>query len=170
MEQNLFVIQTVFSGLAAIAIVLQAAILYGMYRAVQSMQKAVADAIPKVESLVEKANAVIPKVDALVETSKATVDESRLLVASAREQMAKVDEVVTDATNRARIQMDRVEMVLDDTMDKAQQTVNLVSRGVVRPLREVQGIVAGIQAALGFLMRSARPSVDRATSDEEMFI
>jgi hypothetical protein len=84
--------------------------------------------------------------------------------------MAKIDDVVTDATHRARIQMDRAEMVLDDTMDKAQQTVNIVSNGVLRPLREVQGIVAGLQAAFGYLLRSARPSVDRATSDEEMFI
>ena len=170
MDQNLFVIQTVFAGIAAVAIVLQAAILFAVYRAVASMQKAVGDAIPKVESLVEKANAVIPKVDALVESTKATVDESRKLVASAREQMAKVDDVVTDATRRARIQMDRVEMVLDDTMDKAQQTVNVVSRGVLRPLLEIQGLAAGIQAAFGYLVRSARPSVDQVASDEEMFI
>ncbi|MGA2181850.1 MAG: hypothetical protein ABSH47_02365 [Bryobacteraceae bacterium] len=170
MDQNLFVIQTVFAGIAAVAIVLQAAILFAVYRAVASMQKAVGDAIPKVESLVERANAVIPKVDALVESTKATVDESRKLVASAREQMAKVDDVVTDATRRARIQMDRVEMVLDDTMDKAQQTVNVVSRGVLRPLLEIQGLAAGIQAAFGYLLRSARPSVDQVASDEEMFI
>jgi len=170
MDQNLFVIQTVFAGIAAVAIVLQMAILFAMYKAISGMQKAVGEAIPKVESLVAKANAVIPKVDALVDSTKATVDESRQIVASAREQFAKLDDVVTDATKRARIQMDRAEMVLDDTMDKAQQTVNLVTNGVLRPLREVQGIAAGIQAAFGYLLRSARPSVDRATSDEEMFI
>jgi ABC-type transporter Mla subunit MlaD len=153
-----------------VAIILQAAILFAVYRAVLSMQKAVAGAIPKVESLVERANAVVPKVEALVESTRATVDESRKLVASANAQLAKVDEVVTEATNRARIQMDRIEMVLDDTMDKAQQTVNVVSRGVLRPLREIQGLAAGIQAAFGVLLRSARPSVDQATSDEEMFI
>jgi len=170
MDQNLFVIQTVFAGIATVAIALQAAILYAVYRAVASMQKAVGDAVPKVEALVEKANAAIPKVEALVESTQATVDESRKLVASAREQLAKVDVVINEATSRARVQMDRVEMVLDDTMDKAQQTVNLVSRGVLRPLREIQGLAAGIHAAFGYLLRSARPSVDRATSDEEMFI
>jgi ABC-type transporter Mla subunit MlaD len=169
-NQNLFVIQTVFAGIAAVAIILQAAILFAVYRAVLSMQKAVADAIPKVESLVERADAVLPKVDALVESTKATVDESRKLVESANAQLAKVDEVVTDVISRARIQMNRVEMVLDDTLDTAQQTVNVVSRGVLRPLREIQGLAAGIQAAFGYLARSGRPSVDRATSDEEMFI
>ncbi|HTP85621.1 MAG TPA: hypothetical protein VMJ34_01685 [Bryobacteraceae bacterium] len=170
MDQNILVVQTVFTGIAAIAILLQAGILFGMFRAVRAIQKAVGDTVPKVESLVENVNGVIPKVNALVESSKATVEESRQLIASAQAQVTKLDEVVTDAANRARVQMDRVEMVLDNTMDKAQQTVNVVSNGVLRPLREVQGIVAGIQAAFGYLLRSARPSVDKATSDEEMFI
>lgn len=170
MDQNLFVIQTVFTGIAAIAILLQAGILYGVFRAVREMQKAIANTIPKVEAVVENVNGVIPKVNALVDSSKATVDDSRKLVASAQQQLNKLDEVVTDATNRARIQMDRVELVLDDTIDKAQQTVNVVSNGVLKPVREIQGIAAGIQAAISYLLRSARPSVDRATSDEEMFI
>jgi len=170
MDQNLFIVQTVFTGVAALAIVLQVAILFGVYRAVREMQKAVGKTLPKVEAVVESVNVAIPRVNALVDSSKATVDESRKLVASAQAQLDKLDVVVTDAANRARVQMDRVEMVLDNTMDKAQQTVNVVSNGVLRPVREIQGIVAGIQAAFGYLLRSARPSVDQATADEEMFI
>jgi ABC-type transporter Mla subunit MlaD len=169
-QQNLFIIQTVFAGIAAVAIVLQMAILFGVYRAVKSMNTAIQGVVPKVESMVEKTNAVIPKVEALVESSKATVEESRQILASAKAQLAKVDELVTDATNRARIQMDRAEMMVDDAMDKAQKTVNGISRGVMRPMREIQGVAAGIQAALAFLLRGTRPSVDQATSDEEMFI
>jgi hypothetical protein len=40
----------------------------------------------------------------------------------------------------------------------------------MRPLREVNGIAAGVRAALNALARGNRPTVDRATSDEEMFI
>jgi hypothetical protein len=40
----------------------------------------------------------------------------------------------------------------------------------MRPLRELTGIAAGIRTALAYLTRGNRPSVDRATSDEEMFI
>jgi len=170
MDQNLFIIQTVFAGIASIAIILQAGILFAVYRAVVAMQKTVGNVVPRVEEFVEKASAVVPQVEALVTSTKATVDETRKLVELSRAQVTKVDGVVTDAANRARVQMDRVEMVLDDTMDKAQQTVNVVTNGVLRPIREVQGMAAGIQAAFGFLMRGARPSVDRATSDEEMFI
>jgi len=83
--------------------------------------------------------------------------------------MARVDEVMEDATARARIQLDRAEMVIDDTMNRAQQTVALVHSGIMKPLREIQGVSAGVKAALNFLTRG-RNSPVHATADEEMFI
>ena len=66
--------------------------------------------------------------------------------------------------------MERAEMVLDDTMTRVQQTVSIVQSGVVRPVREVYGFWAGLRTALQYLGRGGRPTVDHATSDEEMFI
>ena len=66
--------------------------------------------------------------------------------------------------------MERAEMVLDDAMTRTQQTVAMVHRGVIRPVREVHGIFAGFRTALSHLGRGGRPTVDHATSDEEMFI
>jgi len=170
MDQNLFVVQTIFTALAAVAIILQAGILFALYRAVSATQKAVLDVLPKVEAMTEKTTALIPKTEQVLETTLARLEESREILASAKAQLGKVEGLVDEATARARVQMDRVEMVLDDTMDKAQQTVNVVSRGVMRPVREIQAVAAGLSAAFTFLLRSARPSVDQATSDEEMFI
>jgi hypothetical protein len=61
-------------------------------------------------------------------------------------------------------------MVMDDTVTRVQETVNLVHTGVMRPLRQVNGVAAGIRTAVAQLMRGGRPSVAQATSDEEMFI
>jgi len=170
MDQNLFVIQTVFTGVAAVAIILQAAILFALYRAVSASQKAVLKVLPKVESVADQTAALVPRAEKVLDSTQARLDESREIIASAKAQLAKIEDLVDDATTRARTQMDRVEMVIDDTVDKAQHTVNVVSRGVMRPIREIQGVAAGLQAAFSYLLRSARPSVDRATSDEEMFI
>jgi hypothetical protein len=41
---------------------------------------------------------------------------------------------------------------------------------VLRPVREANGIAAGIAAAVSTLMRGRKSSVDSATQDEEMFI
>jgi hypothetical protein len=66
--------------------------------------------------------------------------------------------------------LERVELVLDDTLSRAHETVATVHDGIMRPLRELNGIAAGVKSALAYLARGNRPSVDQATSDEEMFI
>lgn len=175
MEQmTLLYIIAAFVLISAIALSAQAVSMIGMYRATQIIQQKIHPLIPKVEAL-------LPKVEALLESSKLTVDHGRKqmmdittkaneILESAKGQLSKVDGVVTDATSRAKVQMDRVEMVLDDTLSRAHQTISAVHGGIVRPLREINGISVGIRAALNHLSQGERPSVAQATSDEEMFI
>ena len=61
-------------------------------------------------------------------------------------------------------------MVMDDTMTRVQETVSVVQRGVLRPVREVHGVIAGVRMAFAHFNRRNRSTVDHATSDEEMFI
>jgi hypothetical protein len=55
-------------------------------------------------------------------------------------------------------------------MSRAQETVTTVHKGIMIPLREIQGISAGVRTAIFYLMRGGRPSPAQATADEEMFI
>ena len=164
---TLLYIIAAFVLISAIALCIQAGMLFGMYMASKKLQ--------------EKLNPLIPKVDALLETAKSTVEHGRKqliditgkandILDSTKSQLVKVDDVVTDATSRAKVQMERVEMVLDDTMSRAHETVATVHSGIMRPLREINGIAAGIRTAVNHLARGGRPSVAQVTSDEEMFI
>jgi ElaB/YqjD/DUF883 family membrane-anchored ribosome-binding protein len=166
-QTTLLYVMTAFVIIAAVALSIQA----GMLVAVNK----------KTKELQDKITPLVPQVESLVETTKSTVELSRKQIAeissrandildSTRNQLAMVEEVVSDATARAKVQMDRVELVLDDTLSRAHETVALVHSGIMRPLREINGITAGIRAALSFLSRSDRPNVAQATSDEEMFI
>jgi ElaB/YqjD/DUF883 family membrane-anchored ribosome-binding protein len=166
-QTTLLYVMTAFVIIAAIALSIQA----GMLVAVNK----------KTKELQDKITPLVPQVESLVETTKATVEMSRKQIAeitsratdvldSTRNQLAMVEEVVSDATARAKVQMDRVELVLDDTLSRAHETVALLHTGIMRPLREINGVTAGIRAALEFLSRGNRPSVAQATSDEEMFI
>jgi len=166
-QTTLLYIMTAFVIIAALALCIQAGMLVALNQ--------------KTKELHDKIAPLVPKVDSLVETTKATVEQSRAQIAeissrtneilvSAKNQLAMVEEVVTDATARAKVQMERVELVLDDTINRAHETVATVHNGIMRPLQELNGIAAGIRAALAFLARNNRPSVAQATSDEEMFI
>ncbi len=166
-QMTLLYIIAAFVLVSAIALCLQAGFLFGVYRATKAMEA--------------KVTPLIPKVEGLVSSAKVTVDSSRQQIAditskandildSTKRQLLKVDDVVTDAVSRAKVQMERVEMVLDDTMSRAHETVATVHNGIMRPLREINGIAAGIKTALSHFAGGDRPSVAQVTSDEEMFI
>ncbi len=57
------------------------------------------------------------------------------------------------------------------TVEQVGQVGDAMKRAVLRPVREVNGLAAGISAAVSTLVHHSRkPSVDQATQDEEMFI
>ena len=60
--------------------------------------------------------------------------------------------------------------MVEDALARAQETVELVHKGILAPIRGINGVAAGVRAALQFLMRGTRPSPDQVTVDEEMFI
>ncbi len=74
--------------------------------------------------------------------------------------------MLNDASVRAKVQLEKAEMVIDDTMSRAHETVALVQNGITRPLREIHGVAAGVRAAMSHLARSGRASVAQATHDE----
>lgn len=163
-QQTLLII---FIGIAAIAMLIQAATLLGLFLVARSFQNKLMPLLPEIEGIIGISRRTAERVEKHVEkigtTSSAILDVTK-------QQLGKVDELLTDATTRAKVQMERAEMVLDDTMTRVQETVTVVQSGVVRPVREIYGIFAGIRTALSYLGRGSRPTVDHATSDEEMFI
>jgi ElaB/YqjD/DUF883 family membrane-anchored ribosome-binding protein len=175
MDQNILLyVMTAFVIIAAIALCIQAAMLVAVSKTTKTLQGKIEPLVPKVEALVPKLESLMASTKATVELSKQQIAEitsqASEILASTKSQLAMVEEVVTDATARAKAQMERVELVLDDTVSRAHETVALVHTGIMRPLREINAIAAGIRTALAYLGRGTRPSVAQATSDEEMFI
>lgn len=166
-DHTLLLVLTVLVAILAIAFVAQCAATIGIMLVARDIRT--------------KLLGVWPEIEALIGTARRSVDRAEKHIASigasgvailevTKQQLAKVDELLTDASARAKVQMDRAEMVMDDTMTKVQETVTVVQRGVLRPVREVHGILAGVRMAIAHLGRGSRPTVDHATADEEMFI
>ena len=165
-QQTLLTVMTVFVIVAAGALIIQAGFLFGIYKASRGMS--------------ENVQRLMPKIESLLETSRQTIEDSRKQIAditsktsdildTTHKQLQRVDELLADASARARIQLDRAEMVLDDAMGRAQQTIAMVHGGVVKPIQQIQAVAVGLRTALNFLLRG-RPNPTQATADEEMFI
>jgi hypothetical protein len=165
MDQNTLLV--VFVAIAAIALLGQAIALIGCMLVARDIRAKIFKLWPEIESIV----AVSKRSADRVETHITRIGAASVSILDiTKEQLVKVDELLSDASTRARVQMERAEMVLDDTMTRVQETVGIVQRGVLRPVREVHGILSGFRTALAHLGRGGRPTVDHATSDEEMFI
>ncbi len=166
-QQTLLIIMTVFVIVAAIALLIQAGLLFGIYKSSRAVQASTERLVPKVEALVESSRIAVDDSRRLI--GEVTVKTSEILDC-ARRQMSRIDDVLEDVAGRTRIQLDRAELVIDDAMNRAQETVAFVHQGIMRPLRDIQGVAAGLTAAISFLMRGGRRDPARATADEEMFI
>jgi len=165
-QQTLLTMMTAFVCVAAAAMLIQAGLLFGIYKSARGLQ--------------ENVQRLMPKIDGLLETSRQTIEDSRKQIADitaktseildiTHKQVQRVDEILEDAASRARVQLDRAEMVLDDAMGRAQRTVAIVEGGIVKPLLQIQGVAAGIKTAITFLIRGRFNPAD-AHADEEMFI
>ncbi len=165
-QQTLLTVMTAFVCVAAAAMLIQAGLLFGIYKSARGLQ--------------ENVQRLMPKIDGLLETSRQTIEDSRKQIADitaktseildiTHRQVQRVDEILEDAASRARVQLDRAEMVLDDAMGRAQRTVAIVEGGIVKPLLQIQGVAAGIKTAITFLIRGRFNPAD-AHADEEMFI
>jgi hypothetical protein len=92
------------------------------------------------------------------------------ITTSARDQVARLDALMTETTDCVRVQIERIDMVVGDAVNRVQDTTAAVQSTILKPVREVNGVVSGFRAAFSALARGNRASVDHATQDEEMFI
>jgi hypothetical protein len=159
---------------SALALALLAVFMGVMARAATAIRSRLEQLAPKAESVLDSAEKTLAESKSQISELTAKASELTVKANAALEvtrlQLGKTDEFLTDLTQRARVQLDRVELVLDDTVSRVHETIVVLNKGVLWPLREVSAVGAGIRTALHYLVRGGKPSVDRATTDEEMFI
>lgn len=165
MDQNTLL--TIFVAISAIALLMQFVMLLGLFLIARKLQQAIMPLIPQIEAISGTTRRTVDTVSANIEKIGASTNA---ILDVTKQQVHKIDELLNDAAVRAKVQMERAEMVLDDSMTRLQQTVTAVQSGVLRPIREVYGVLSGLRTALSYLGRGGRPTVDHATADEEMFI
>jgi len=130
-------------------------------------------ALESIEAVAGKAGNLVTSVNRIVDDTRPRVtelsDEAVAIVKTGRDQVERVGELLQDAAGRTRQRLDQIDRSVDSTIHQVEQVGESVKRVVMRPVREVNGVAAGISAAMSALGRKKAP-VDTATQDEEMFI
>jgi methyl-accepting chemotaxis protein len=166
----------VFIALTGIAVFLQAGVLLAMYLAMRKssdrMEALVTEVKAKVLPTVEQAQAMLTDIRPRLQVIAANLEETSTAV---RNQVARSEAAVDDLVDRARLQVIRADELLTRTMDRVEQTSEMVHKTVISPVRQVSGLMQGITVGLEFLFggrarRDGHRHERHAVPQDEMFI
>jgi hypothetical protein len=153
--------------LAGVCFLVQTIVMVALVRSVKDIKDKVEPLADKTGPILEmvrtSAAELVPR---MVEISIDAVEISK----SAREQVNRVGELLKDFSDRAKAQVARIDGAVEQTVGNVQHAGESVTNAVLKPVREVNGVLAGIKTAISVYSRGTKQSVDHATQDEEMFI
>jgi hypothetical protein len=166
--ENLLIIFIVVIG---IAVVLQAGVLIAMFTSVKKTAERVndlgADLQKRLAPILDSSQAILidnrPKIyeitDNLVETSMVL-----------RDQSSRLQVTMNDVLDRTRLQVIRADELATRTMDRVEDTTELVHETVIAPIKQVSALVAGLTAGFSTFFGGRTRQPERTPEDEEMFI
>lgn len=167
----------IFIAVTGIAVVLQMLLLAAMYlsmRKTSTKLEALADelktrALPAIDSAQALIADLRPKLEVIAENLAETTS-------AVRDQVQRVDATVNDVVDRARLQIIRADDLVSRTLDRVEETSEIVHRTVVSPVRQFSGLIQGLTTGIEFLLgnrgrRNGRGrDVRRPVPQDEMFI
>lgn len=154
-----------------IALIVQVGILIAILSAVKNSTK-------RLESLADEVQRrALPTLDAaqdLLTKTKPKIEEiitnAAESTATMRSQIARLDDTVTDIMDRTRLHVIRADNLVGNTLDRVEQTTELVHTTVISPIKHISGIVQGLTAGVASFLGRRAHSVGENGQRDEMFI
>jgi hypothetical protein len=161
-----------FIVVAAVAIIIQMAILAAMYF---QMRTALEKFTAIATQLQGRIDPILIRTNRILEDSedriRSIMTDAAELTRVARGQAQKVDRVFTDAVERLRVQIIKADQILTGTMELIEEAGSTFKSKLWQPFNQASAILKGIKAGIDFIRgQKARPDGDVATQDEELFI
>ncbi len=170
MDDNLL---RIFIAVTTFAVVVQAGILVGLYLAVRKSSakmealatQVTSKAVPTMEMVQSMLVEIRPKLDVMT----VNLSESSTIM---RNQLGRLDVTLTDALDRTRLQVIRADELLNRTMDRVEETSEVVHKTVISPLRQVNGLMSAISTGVEVFLGHKRrhPKNGAGVPQDEMFI
>lgn len=161
-----------FVIVAAVAIVLQAAILMAMYKELRQARERITRATT---DLYARMDPVLSRLQVLVEDIQprlsSIVADTSEITHLARGQAQKVDRIFSEAVDRLRMQIIHADHVLTGALEAVEEAGSKVRRTIWGPVQQASALIKGVKVGLDFFRSQRRPS-DRTGEqpDEGLFI
>jgi hypothetical protein len=161
-----------FVIIAALAILLQAIIMLGLY---VEFKKASERTTSILRDLDSRVSPILLRVNRILDDSEdrisSIVGDAAEVTRIARGQAQKVDRVFTDSIDRLRVQVVRADTILTGALEVIEDTGTRVRRTMQGPVMQVSAVLKGIKVGLDFIRGQQRPRPsDVSPVDDELFI
>jgi len=161
-------------AIATLSMVVMAVVVFVMFRVISKLKGRVEQTVDRADPVVESVRVMLqenrPKISGIVSAAQETAVNARDISVVAKDQAHRFAEVGRDISDRAKVQVARVDAAVDETVEQVHHLGSNVTAAVRKPVTEVSGVIAGIKAGVATYAQNRRPNVSRATQDEEMFI
>src|SRR4030095_2433168 len=165
---------TVFTGIVALAFLLQSLACIGLFRVVRKLSQRLegmsAETTKKILSLssnLDELLATFCRIAVKVEGIPEHVSAATKLV---HQRAVDLDSFVEETTDAARLQVAKIQDLVETSSTKIEETFDMVQKGIVAPVNEIAALIRGLKVGLGFFFRGRRSPSSQSHHDEEMFI
>lgn len=164
----------IFVAVAAVAIVVQVCVLGGIFVSFKKLAFHVEQLRHETEHKINPAltdfREVLGDAKQVLQNLHTATENFAGISETVRFQVERVNAVIEDTTDRARDQIARADEVVTDAIQKMEATSAVVQQNVLAPIREVSALVRGVSGGLHFLFAGRKNQVDAVHQDEELFI
>jgi methyl-accepting chemotaxis protein len=163
-----------FIGLTAVTIVVQVCVLSGIFVSIKKLASNVErlrfEMDKKFDPAVTEFREVLADAKVVLQNLHKATENFAGISETVRYQVERVNAVIEDTTDRARDQIARADEVITDAIEKMEATSAVVQQNVLAPIREVSALIRGVSGGLHFLFAKRKNQVDAVHQDEELFI
>ncbi len=172
---SLEILLVVFVGISALALLLQSLSIWKAARSVTQMlhrldrqskelQEDASELIGGIQGIVES----MAPLSKITENLKTNMD---LISEMVKNRAQDLDKFVQEITEMSREQGSKVNYVVSDTIQKFEQTTEMLHEDLLKPAVEISSFLRGIKAGLSYLFnKKAPPPSTKNYPEEEMFI
>jgi hypothetical protein len=165
-------VMPLFVIVAAVSLFIQMLIFAAMFMTIRRLGKRMEDVV---DDLQRRVNPVLSRLQMLVEEAQprisTMISDAAEITHVARNQVQRVDRVLTEGVDRLRMQLVHADQILTGALETVEETGARIRSSVWRPMQSVTALLRGIQTGLEFY-RGRRRQGDGVTEqqDEELFI
>lgn len=164
----------IFSIVAAIALVVQGAMLIGLFFEIRQTNKRVNGLVGDLQTRV---GPILTRVQILLDDTQPKISnmvaDAAHIVYLTRGQAQKMDRILTDASDRLRGQLNHADRILTGALEAVEDAGSQFRSTVWRPMQKASALVQGIKVGLEILRSrrsSRRTDEPHEQREEELFI